>query len=52
MRQETQVRLLGPEDPMEKELVTQYSLLENPLDRGAWRATHHGVTDSWTQLSD
>ena len=22
----------------------QYSLLENPMDRGAWRATVHGVT--------
>ena len=22
----------------------QYSSLENPLDRGAWRATVHGVT--------
>ena len=24
----------------------QYSCLENPLDRGAWRATVHGVTES------
>ena len=22
------------------------------MDRGAWRATVHGVTKSWTQLSD
>ena len=28
----------------------QYSCLENPLDRGAWRATVHGVTKSQTQL--
>ena len=28
----------------------QYSCLENPRDRGAWRATVHGVTKSWTQL--
>ena len=27
-----------------------YSCLENPMDRGAWRATIHGVTKSWTQL--
>ena len=27
-----------------------YSCLENPMDRGAWRATVHGVTKSWTQL--
>ena len=26
----------------------QYSCLENPIDRGAWRATAHGVTKSWT----
>ena len=26
----------------------QYSSLENPMDRGVWRATAHGVTQSWT----
>ena len=30
----------------------QYSCLENPMDRGAWWATVHGVTKSQTQLSD
>ena len=30
----------------------QYSCLENPRDRGAWRATVHGVAKSWTRLSD
>ena len=30
----------------------QYSCLENPMDRGAWWAMVHGVTKSWTQLSD
>ena len=30
----------------------QYSCLENPLDRGAWRATVHGVTKSQTCLND
>ena len=29
----------------------QYSCQENPMDRGAWRATVHGVTKSQTQLS-
>ena len=29
-----------------------YSCLENPMDRGAWRATVHGVTESQTRLSD
>ena len=27
-----------------------YSYLENPMDRGAWRATDHSVTKSQTQL--
>ena len=29
----------------------QYPCLENPMDRGAWRATVHGVTESQTRLS-
>ena len=28
----------------------QYSCLENPMDRGAWRATVHGIKKSWTRL--
>ena len=28
----------------------QYSCLDNPMDRGAWRATVHGVTNSQTRL--
>ena len=28
----------------------QYSRLENPMDRGAWRAAVQGVTKSQTQL--
>ena len=27
----------------------QYTNLDNPTDRGAWRATVHGVTKSWTR---
>ena len=30
----------------------QYPCLGNPIDRGAWRATVHGATKSWTRLSD
>ena len=30
----------------------QYSCLENPYDRGAWRATVHGVTKNRTWLND
>ena len=29
----------------------QFSCLENSLERGAWWATVHGVTKSWTRLS-
>ena len=28
----------------------RYSCLENPMDRGAWRATVHSIVKSWTQL--
>ena len=27
----------------------QYSCLGNPMDRGAWRATVHGVAKRWTR---
>ena len=30
----------------------QYSCLENPMDRGVWQATVHGILSSQTQLSD
>ena len=30
----------------------QYSCLENPMDGGAWWAAVHGITRSWTRLSD
>ena len=30
----------------------KYSYLENPMDRGAWRATVHMVTKNQTQMSD
>ena len=30
----------------------QYCWLENPMDRGAWRATVHRVTKSQTRLSN
>ena len=30
----------------------QYSCPENPIDGEAWWAAVHGVTESWTQLSD
>ena len=30
----------------------QYSCLENPMERGAWKSAVHGVAEGWTQLSD
>ena len=30
----------------------QYSCLVNPMDREDWQITVHGVTKSWTQLSN
>ena len=48
--QETQVRSLGQEDPRGRNgNPLQYSCLENPMDRGAWRATVHGVPKSQTR---
>ena len=31
--------------------LLQLSCLKNPMDRGAWWATVHGVTKSWTPVS-
>ena len=52
--QKTQVRFLGREDPLEKEMATHTSIPagRTPRDRGAWWATVHGVAQSRTQLSD
>ena len=30
----------------------QHALLENPRDKGAWRATTHGAAKGQTQLSE
>ena len=32
--------------------LLQYSCLENPMDRGAWKAAAHGVTEGRTRGSD
>ena len=46
------VRSLSQEDPLEKGMAThsKYSCLENPMDKGAWRAIVHRVAESWRQL--
>ena len=50
--QETWVQSLGQGDPLEKGMETHSRILENPMDKGAWQATVHGVTKSWTWLSN
>ena len=47
------VPFLGQEDSPGKghDNTLKYSCLGNPVDRGAWQATVHGVAKSWTQLS-
>ena len=47
--QETRIQSLSWEDPLEKEMATYSSIpVFNPLDRGAWWATVHEVTESDT----
>ena len=48
-KQETWVQSLGWEDPAPEQgngNPLQYSSLGNPMDRGAWWATVHGVAES------
>ena len=44
----------GREDPLQEGMATHSSILTlgNPRDRGAWRATIHGVAKSQRRLSD
>ena len=44
------VRSLVWEDPLEEEKATHSSILSwrIPMDRGAWQATVHGITESQT----
>ena len=50
--QETWVQSLGREDPLEEAMATHSSILawRIPMDRGAWWATVHWVTESRTRL--
>ena len=52
--QETWVLSLSWEDPPKEGMATRSSILawRIPIDRGAWPATFHGVTKSWTQMND
>ena len=46
--QETLVRPLGWEDPLEEEIATHSSILawRNPMDRGPWQAIVHNVAEA------
>ena len=48
--QETQVRSLDWEDPLENGMTTHASILtwKDLMDGGAWRATVNGVAKNWT----
>ena len=50
---EAWVRSLGWEDPLEEDMAIRSSILawRIPMDRGAWRATVHGVAKSRTRSS-
>ena len=51
--QDSRVQSLGWEDLLEEGMATHSSILawRIPVDRGAWRATVHGVAESRTWLS-
>ena len=44
---ETRVLSLGQEDLLRSGYPLWYSCLASSTDRGAWRATVHGVAKSW-----
>ena len=52
--QEMRVRSLRQEDPLDQERAARSSILglKNPMDRGAWWATVHGIPKSHTRLND
>ena len=39
---------LGRFPEEENDCPLQYSCMDNPMDRGAWWATVHGIANSWT----
>ena len=47
-------KILGWEGHLDEGMATHSSILawRIPVDGGAWQATTHGVTKSWTQLSN
>ena len=49
--QENSIPWLGRSYGGEDTNLFQYSCLDNPMDRGAWQAAVHWITNSQTQLS-
>ena len=52
-KQETWVWSLGQKDSLEEEMATHFNILGNPMDRGVWWATGHGLakaSDTTEQL--
>ena len=49
---DTWVRSWGWEESLQKRPATHCSILAWPMDRGAWQAIVHGVTNNQTRLSD
>ena len=53
--QETWVKSLGWEEPLEEGMATHSSYLENPMDRGAWQATVYRILQArileWVAIS-
>ena len=49
------IQSLSPEDPLEEVMAThsQYSCLENPMDRGAWQAllVHRVIESDMTKAA-
>ena len=52
--QEMEFQPLSQEDPLEEAMATvlQCAYLENPMDRGTWQATVHGVAKSQIRLGN
>ena len=48
--QEAWVQSLGQKGTLEEEMATHSSILAWRMNRGVWRVTVYGVTESWTQL--